>query len=312
MARNAKITFEMVASAAEAIVNSGDSPTCRNVRRELGDIGSNEKIAEYLRRWKEDQKTHSPATDDALNPAIVRAINEDIASKANTLSEAARSEIAELKDNESTLIATCLAYQQENDDLQKKLDECEVSSSELRGKYHSKEDEYYTLTETMSDLRSSYEALRMKFAVAELQVAELAECKSKIRELDQALVKEREKSAQAEKVAAVATATLAEKKIQTDELARQFAVVAKERDAALAQFAESNSREAALQDKVTEIRRQLDKATDALNAAIRSEKKAIEVAAEQRGQINEFRNIEQYREWLTMRSNVVATESKPL
>lgn len=75
MGREATITHEQVAAAADALKSTGVSPTLRAVRQRLGDTGSMGTISKHLQTWKESQERETAAAL-ILPPGLQRAILE--------------------------------------------------------------------------------------------------------------------------------------------------------------------------------------------------------------------------------------------
>lgn len=87
MGREATITFNDVATAANKIMTGGGKPTVRSVREELGK-GSQATVHAHFKQWQADQEVHEPVVNENLmDPTITRAINLLIASKVKEATE---------------------------------------------------------------------------------------------------------------------------------------------------------------------------------------------------------------------------------
>lgn len=93
MGREAAITYEQVAAAADAMKESGAKPTSRAIRERLGNVGSMGTINKMLQEWKAGQErriTNALALPLVLQRAIFDFIDQELTSaKANLEAELA-------------------------------------------------------------------------------------------------------------------------------------------------------------------------------------------------------------------------------
>lgn len=73
MGREAKVTYEQVAAAADAMCSANIRPSSRTVRERLGNTGSMGTINRLLQEWKATQERHV-VQSLTLPPALQRAI----------------------------------------------------------------------------------------------------------------------------------------------------------------------------------------------------------------------------------------------
>jgi chromosome segregation ATPase len=76
MGREAMVSHEQVAAAADALKAGGGKPTSRAIRERLGNVGSLGTINKMLQQWKEGQKHQTTAA--VLPPPLQRALLEFI------------------------------------------------------------------------------------------------------------------------------------------------------------------------------------------------------------------------------------------
>lgn len=87
MGREATITFNDVATAANKMMTGGSKTTVRSVREELG-RGSQATVHAHLKQWQTDQEAHEPVVNDSLmDPAITRAIDLVISTRVKEATE---------------------------------------------------------------------------------------------------------------------------------------------------------------------------------------------------------------------------------
>lgn len=290
MPKKSSITFEMVSTAADAIKAKGQVPGCRNVRQELGDRGSNDTIIEYLRRWEATQEQKPQGQNDAISPAIARAISEHVASTTMKIKTETDARVAALEESEIKLIEPCKQYRQEIDELDSQLIARESAYAELTGRFQAKEAETSGLLKELASERRSCELVRTEFAKADLHLAALPELKARLDEAELALKAERELSARLHETAAVAEAKLEARTNQYVELTTKLSEMTNARDEALGRFAEMTSNLQQEHKKAAVVQRRLEQATEKLTIALESEKKAREEASELRGQNTELRS----------------------
>ncbi len=78
MGREAKITYEKIAAAADAMCGAGAKPTARTIRERLGNAGSMGTVNRLLQEWRASQERHL-AQSLTLPPALQRTILDFLA-----------------------------------------------------------------------------------------------------------------------------------------------------------------------------------------------------------------------------------------
>src|SRR5690242_16987618 len=103
MAREATITFEQVAAAADTIKGNGGKPNSRTVREILG-TGSTTTILRFLQQWGGGQARPSQNVDETLDVSVVRSISTHIADRVQAATAAATAQLADQQAEMDNLI----------------------------------------------------------------------------------------------------------------------------------------------------------------------------------------------------------------
>ena len=101
MGREAKITYEQVAGAADAMCSANTRPSSRTVRERLGNTGSMGTINRLLQEWKSTQERHvvqSLTLPPALQRAILDFIGQELATAKTQLESALEEQRQEMAD----------------------------------------------------------------------------------------------------------------------------------------------------------------------------------------------------------------------
>ena len=127
MGREATITYEQVAAAADAMKVAGSKPTSRAIRERLGNTGSMGTVNKLLQAWKagqERQIAHALALPAPLQRAILEFMDQELAGAKATLE-------AELADQQQE--ATDLATENERQagDIEDKVETITTLQAEL-------------------------------------------------------------------------------------------------------------------------------------------------------------------------------------
>lgn len=103
MGREAKITYEQVAAAADAMCAANIRPSSRSVRERLGNTGSMGTINRLLQDWKATQERHvaQPLT---LPPVLQRAILDFMAQELATAKTQLESTLTEQRQEMTDLV----------------------------------------------------------------------------------------------------------------------------------------------------------------------------------------------------------------
>lgn len=159
------ITFEQVASAAEALEIEGVQPTIKAVRDRLT-TGSPNTIHEHLKKWKESKpaKVATPATlPDSLNAAIAAAI----AHAAKNAREEVETLLTQAQSETDLITAYSKNLEAENEEMKQTI----VVISRRRDILEGKNEQ---LTKELERMRNLLDAESKTRIMAEQQAAVLA------------------------------------------------------------------------------------------------------------------------------------------
>lgn len=133
MPREPSITYEQVSAAAANIEATGRNATSRAVRVVLGS-GSMATVLKFMQQRKSEQTNTSKTFNDAIDPAIARAVINQIAAKVQEATRASTAELAELQVKYISIIAENKRQAAELADLATNLS----VAKELAGTYAGK------------------------------------------------------------------------------------------------------------------------------------------------------------------------------
>lgn len=170
MGREATITFNDVAIAANKIMTGGGKPTVRSVREELGS-GSQATVHAHFKQWQIDQESHEQVINDSLmDPVITRAINLLIASKVKEATENITSKWIEEQANCEAVIKD---YELQASELESTVDalrEMENQYATLSGRAELYEFEAKRLNTELENERKAGEVARTELAVTKIML----------------------------------------------------------------------------------------------------------------------------------------------
>jgi chromosome segregation ATPase len=115
MPREAAITYEQVAAAAEALKSDGLRPTARAIREKLGGVGSMQTILKLQQAWKAGQERQRDP-GQGIPTEVQRAILEFLDVRMTDARASLAAELSELRKEMEGLAA-------ENDQLTSELEE---------------------------------------------------------------------------------------------------------------------------------------------------------------------------------------------
>ena len=205
MVREANITIEQVAAAADNIKANGGKPTARKVREVLG-TGSMTTILVFFRHWKAGQIRQSQMIDDTLDPAIGRVISDQIAAKVLAATVDANERLADSQVEIDSLIADNERQSSEIDAQDAEITELHEKKSALAGRAQQLEiDIARTIAELVAE-RQTAEIARVGLAKAELRLEAVTKIEAEIEKIRAELMLARARAADLHEIAAVATA----------------------------------------------------------------------------------------------------------
>ena len=207
MAREATITFEQVAAAADSIKAKGGKASARSVREVLGS-GSMATVLKLLQQWQSGQVRQSASIDDTLDPSVVRAISNQIATRVQ---EATADTTARLADLQAEADLIIVENERQAVDLEAQAAELVVlhgQYAELAGRAQQLESEAgRTAAEWVAERRAT-EVARVELAKAELRLEVVPKIEAEIEKVRAELLQARAQSAELHEAAAVATVKL--------------------------------------------------------------------------------------------------------
>ncbi len=206
MGREAVITMEQVATEADKIKASGQKPTVRVVRENLGG-GSMGTILKFLNKWKEGQSLASEqrTTDDSLDPSIARAISTVLAARVQSAVSEINGRFADLQAETGDLITE---NEKQSQEISEHLRRIETQSEQLaaeRGRIDQIEAELARAREERDAKAQDAEKARTDLAKALLRLETLPNLEAETQKLRESLRSQEKARAEAEKEAAVAT-----------------------------------------------------------------------------------------------------------
>jgi DNA repair exonuclease SbcCD ATPase subunit len=282
MAREATITFEQVAAAANTIKTQGGKATARAVRDVLGS-GSMATVLKFLQQWQGGQVRQSSVIDDTLDPTIVRAISNQIATRVQEATAESMTRLVDLQAEADALIVENERQAGELDAQTTELSALQGLHAELTGRAQQLEtDAARTAAELVVERRST-EAARVALAKAELRLEAVPKIEAEIEKLRVELLQARAHAAELHEAAAVATAKLEAEVVQRKGVEAQLTEAVRRNDEAAKRIeasAEALGNERLLvqtcQAKLELTTRELALANQSLNQARLEAKQAAE------------------------------------
>ena len=289
MGREATITYEQVAAAADALKAAGNKPATRAIRERLGNMGSMGTISKLLQAWKSGQERQIsnaltlPAT---LQRAILDFMDMELASAKATL----EAELA-LQQQEAADLAS--ENERQTAEIEFSLETVTALHAELattQGRIAQMGTDLADAKDDADREREAAEAARTELAKSLLRLEAMPRLEADLAALRTDLEEERQDRVSAEQQAAVLAAKL---EAATDR-ATKAETAAADATAQARQSREAVSLEAAkaetaqnavanLSGKLDAMLAQIQQQTRELDAARQETKKAAEEAAELRG-----------------------------
>lgn len=291
MARESTITQDQVAATADNLKAQGIKPTARNVRDALG-TGSMATVLKFLQQWQGGQVRQSQAIDDTLDPAIGRAISNQIVAKVQEATADATARLADLQAEADIIIAENERQTVEIGAQAGDLAALQEQHSALVGRAQQiGADATRTAAELVAE-RQAAEAARVELAKAMLRLEAVPRIEAEIDKVRAELVQARTQATEQHEAAAVATAKLESEAAKCKKYEDELALFVKQageagKRAVTTAEALGNERVAvqASQARLEAAARELEDARKAVANARAEAKKAGEEAAELRGQL---------------------------
>jgi len=286
MGREATISYEQVAAAADTMKATGSKPTSRAIRERIGNIGSMGTINRHLQAWRAGQERQI-ASALALPAALQRSILDFMGQELAAARAALESDLAE-QQQEAADLAT--ENERQAADIEDKADALTALHAELatlQGRLGQMETDLAAAKDDADRERKAAEAARTELAKSLLRLEAMPRLEADLAALRAELDKERQGRVSAEQQAAVLTAKL---EAATDRAAKaEAAAIGAIQEAKLARDATAELRGNAEQQAAV-LTAKLEAATDratkaeaAASGAAQEAKLARDEAAELRG-----------------------------
>jgi len=289
MGREATITYEQVAAAADTMKAAGTKPTSRAIRERLGNVGSMGTINKLLQAWKtgqERQIANALALPATLQRAILDFMDQELTSAKATL----ETELAEQQQEAADLATENERQAADIEDKNETVTALHAELATLQGRIGQMEIDLAAAKEDADRERKAAEAARTELAKALLRLEAMPRLEADLAALRAELDKERQGRVAAEQQAAVLAAKL---EAVTDRATKAEATAVEAttqaRKSGEAVGLEVTKTEAAqntianLTGKLDAMQAQIQQQVRELDAARQEAKKASEEAAELRG-----------------------------
>ena len=291
MGREATITYEQVAAAADAMKVAGSKPTSRAIRERLGNTGSMGTVNKLLQAWKvgqERQIAHALALPAPLQRAILEFMDQELSGAKATLE-------AELAEQQQEATDLAMENERQASDIEDKAETVTVLQAELanlQGRMAHMEVDLDAARLDGERERNAAEAARTELAKSLLRLEAMPRLEADLATLRLELDKERQGRVVAEQQAAVLGAKLEaalERSAKADVAALD--ALAQARSNGEAVFLEVAKVEAAkntianLTGKLDAMQVQIERQGHELEEVRQGAKKISEDAAELRGKL---------------------------
>lgn len=252
MPREATITFDQVASIADAIKSGGGKATSRSIREHHGS-GSLGTIQKLLQRWEAGQVRQVESTL-TLPPALQRAILDFMSQEMAVARADLEGRLADAQQATQDLATENERQGDDIDELQAELAESNSDRTAIEGKAGQLEADLAVARDEIARERAGAEAARTELAKAQLRLEAMPRLEADLESVRAELAQERSARAEADR-------KLAGAESRADGLVARLADAAEAHKLAIvsleSQLAEVKQSTAAM---VADLRAKLDKA----------------------------------------------------
>lgn len=284
MARESTITAEQVATAADQIKSTGLKPTARAIREALGQ-GSMATVLKFFQQWQGGQVRASQAIDDTLDPAITRAISNQIAGRVQEATADVTARLGDLQAEADAIIAENERQAAELEIQAGDLAALQEQNATLAGRTQQLEaDAIRTAGELVAE-RQAAETARVALAKAQLRLEGMPRIEADLDKTRAELLEARAKAAELHESAAVAMAKQEAAEAARTKLEKQLEASAAKESATAKTLENERVAVQACQARLESAARELAAAGEAVAKARAEAKKAGEESAELRGQL---------------------------
>lgn len=207
MGREATVTYEQIAAAADAMKSEGVKPTSRALRERLGNTGSMGTINKLLGRWKSGQERQISAAL-VLPPALQRVLLEFMDNELTAARTTLETELADQQQEAADLATENERQVIENDTQAETIEQLRSDVAAHQGRAGQLEADLTASREEAVRERSGAELARTELAKAQLRLEAMPRLEADLVAVRGVLEIERMARQQAEQQAAVLTAKL--------------------------------------------------------------------------------------------------------
>jgi colicin import membrane protein len=297
MGRDATVTYEQVAAAADSMKSEGTKPTSRAVRERLGNTGSMGTINKLLGRWKSSQERQISAAL-VLPPALQRGLLEFMGTELTAARTTLETELADQQQETADLATENERQVIENDAQTETIEQLRSDVAVHQGRAGQLETDLTASREEAVRERSGAELARTELAKAQLRLEAMPRLEADLMAMKSDLEKERIARQQAEQTAAVQTAKLeaaerraTEADARTGKAEAATAKAIEKAEAVARELVTANAAVQSGQARLESAAREIDDAKKAVATANAAAKKSGEAASELRGQVEALQAI---------------------
>lgn len=291
MGREATVTYEQIAAAADAMKSEGVKPTSRALRERLGNTGSMGTINKLLGRWKSGQERQISAAL-VLPPALQRVLLEFMDTELTAARTTLEAELADQQQEAADLATENERQVIENDSQAEIIEQLRSDVAAHQGRAGQLEADLTASREDAVRERSGAELARTELAKAQLRLEAMPRLEADLMAVRRDLEKERHARQQAEQAAAVLVAKLeAAERRATESDARTGKAEAattkaiEKAEAVARELVAANAAVQAGQARLESAAREIEDAKKTVATANAAAKKSGEDAAALRGQV---------------------------
>lgn len=216
MGREARINYEQVAAAADAMTCAGIKPTSRGIRERLGNVGSMGTVNKLMQDWKaarpQQQTSPLPLLPPVLQPVLSPVLQRMILDfMAKELSQATATLTTQLAGQQQETADLARENERQALDIEEKNDATTLLRAELatlQGRLHQSDAGLAMARDNALREREAAEGARIELAKARLMLEAVPRLEADLYALRLDLDKERQGRMAAEQQAAVLAAKL--------------------------------------------------------------------------------------------------------
>jgi colicin import membrane protein len=281
------ITYDQVASVADAIIGEGQQPTINAARDRIG-TGSPNTIHKHLTAWRAARPQATVAAPE-LPASLTTAIATEIERAAASARAEIENKLVQAQAEAVELSSVGEALEAERDELFEQVAELTTERDTLAGKAEQQAADIKTQAERIEREQQAAETARVDLAKAQLKVESgterLVEQASEIERLRVALDSESKARIAAEQQAAVLTARLDSMTDRATKAELRLERVEKQCEQIRQDLDSARNQVQARQSELSAAGRELDAAQIKVREAEAETKQAREEAAELRGKL---------------------------